>query len=96
MPADDRPGIAGAASPDPDHHDDHDQHDHHDVRPISYVVQSGDTLAKIADRFGVDYRGDRRANGIVEPDDIEVGQSLEIPEGLLVINDGQTSDTTEP
>lgn len=61
-----------------------------------YVVQSGDTLGKIAERFSVTIVAIVEANGLSSADDIQAGQSLEIPEGLLVINDGRTSDTTEP
>jgi LysM repeat protein len=60
-----------------------------------YVVQSGDTLGKIAERFSVTVNAIMERNGL-DNDAIQAGQSLEIPEGLLVINDGRTSDTTQP
>lgn len=44
-----------------------------------YVVQPGDTLAEIADRFGVDLVVLAEVNGIENVDLIEVGQELTIP-----------------
>lgn len=61
-----------------------------------YVVQSGDTLGKIAERFSVTIAAIVERNGLPSADAIQAGQSLEIPEGLLVINDSTTSETTEP
>jgi LysM repeat protein len=61
-----------------------------------YVVQSGDTLGKIAERFSVTIQAIVERNGLASADAIQAGQSLEIPEGLLVIDDGASSDTTQP
>lgn len=58
-----------------------------------YVVQSGDTLAKIAERFSVTIVAIVERNALPSADAIQAGQTLEIPEGLLVIDD---SRTTEP
>jgi LysM repeat protein len=44
-----------------------------------YVVQSGDTLSKIANRFGVDQAELMAVNGITDPDHVEKGQELRIP-----------------
>jgi lysozyme len=44
-----------------------------------YVVQSGDTLSKIANRFSVDQAELMAINGITDPDHIEKGQELRIP-----------------
>ena len=63
---------------------------------LLYVVQSGDTLFRIAERFSVTVAAIVERNGLASADDIEAGQSLEIPEGLLVVDDGRTSDTTQP
>jgi LysM repeat protein len=60
-----------------------------------YVVQSGDTLGKIAERFSVTIAAIMERNGLTS-DAIQAGQSLEIPEGLLVIDDSRTSDTSQP
>ena len=46
--------------------------------PIRYVVQSGDTLSLIADRFGADVEAIRAANGL-SSDVINIGQVLIIP-----------------
>ena len=61
-----------------------------------YVVQSGDTLQRIAERFSVTVAAIVERNALASADDIEAGQSLEIPEGLVVIDDGQTPATTAP
>jgi LysM repeat protein len=46
-----------------------------------YVVQPGDTLSRIAQRFGVAMASIMSANGIVNPNVIYVGQRLTIPTG---------------
>lgn len=45
----------------------------------TYTVQRGDTLGKIAVRFGVTVAQLQAANGITNPDRISVGQVLRIP-----------------
>ncbi len=45
----------------------------------TYVVQSGDTLARIAQRFGIDLNTLVNANGIANPNLLEVGQVLTVP-----------------
>ena len=44
----------------------------------SYLVQPGDTLSQIAARFQVDSASLATANGLKDPDHIEVGQSLRL------------------
>ena len=47
-----------------------------------YTVQSGDNLSKVAKRFYGDaskYRDIAKANGIDDPDKIQVGQDLNLP-----------------
>jgi LysM repeat protein len=46
---------------------------------ITYVVQPGDTLHKIANRFGVTVNALVRINNIQDPNLIRVGQVLQIP-----------------
>jgi len=43
------------------------------------VVQEGDTLAAIAQRFGTTVSALQAANGIEDPDEIIIGQRLVIP-----------------
>jgi hypothetical protein len=45
----------------------------------TYVVQQGDTLAAIAQRYGVTVAAIQEANGIEDPDEIIIGQVLVIP-----------------
>lgn len=45
----------------------------------TYIVQSGDYLAVIADRFGVSIQEIAALNGITDPTLIEVGQVLRLP-----------------
>ena len=44
-----------------------------------YVVQSGDTLGQIAQRFGVSIQDIAAASGLVNVDSLDVGQELTIP-----------------
>jgi murein DD-endopeptidase MepM/ murein hydrolase activator NlpD len=44
-----------------------------------YIVQAGDTLYSIAQRYGIDVNVLAEANGLINPDQIYVGQSLTIP-----------------
>jgi stage VI sporulation protein D len=45
----------------------------------TYTVQSGDTLSKIAKRFGVTVDAIVKANNIANPNLIKAGQVLKIP-----------------
>ena len=49
------------------------------VEAGTYTVQPGDSLSAIGERFGVSYQVIARANGIANPDLINVGQVLRIP-----------------
>ncbi len=59
-----------------------------------YVVESGDTLAGIAQKFGVDFITIARYNGIADPDNIEAGRVLRIPaqdqENVYIVRKGDT------
>ena len=48
---------------------------------LTYTVQSGDTLASIADRFNVSVDDIVTANNITNPDVISIGQQFVIPTG---------------
>lgn len=47
--------------------------------PEFYTVQSGDTLDKIAAKFGVTRDELMAANGITDPNHVELGEELRIP-----------------
>jgi LysM repeat protein len=47
--------------------------------PVVYVIQPGDSLSVIADRFGLSVEELSKANGISDPNVIQVGQTLIIP-----------------
>ncbi len=47
--------------------------------PETYEIQPGDTLRKIADKFGVKMQDIINLNGITNPDKIEAGQKIKIP-----------------
>lgn len=49
--------------------------------PQTVTVKPGDTLGKIAERFGTTVAAFAQANGITDADKIRVGQVLKIPEG---------------
>jgi len=48
---------------------------------VEYTVQPGDTLFSIAQKYGTTVEAISQANGIVNPQFIEVGQKLTIPQG---------------
>jgi LysM repeat protein len=48
-------------------------------QPVTYVVQAGDTLALIAQRFGTTVQAIQAANGIADPNEILIGTVLVIP-----------------
>ncbi|MHB1133008.1 MAG: LysM peptidoglycan-binding domain-containing M23 family metallopeptidase [Chloroflexota bacterium] len=56
----------------------------------TYTVASGDTLGAIADRFGISEQSLAAANGITNPNRIQVGQTLAIP------GQGSNSATSAP
>ncbi|MGM0470891.1 MAG: DUF3794 and LysM peptidoglycan-binding domain-containing protein [Bacillota bacterium] len=50
---------------------------------VVYVVQPGDSLYKIARRYGTNVDAIVEANNISNPDQIDVGQKLCIPKGII-------------
>ena len=60
-----------------------EQEDLEDYSVIIYVVRSGDTLWKIAKRFGSTVDDIVRVNGIERPDKINVGEKIYIPKYVL-------------
>jgi D-alanyl-D-alanine carboxypeptidase len=61
---------------------------------VLYVVQDGDTLAGIADQFGVTTDALMRANSIADPDSLQIGDVLTIP-GVTVTPVPATDAPTE-
>jgi LysM repeat protein len=47
--------------------------------PQVYIVAKGDTMSKIANKFGVTVDAIQRANNISDPTQIQVGDTLTIP-----------------
>jgi LysM repeat protein len=60
---------------------------------VTYVVQAGDTLGRIAERYGVSVEDIARANQIVNIDRLDVGQTLIIPVGGLPEQPPTTGET---
>ena len=58
--------------------------------PDSYVIQKGDSLFGIAEMFGLTFAELAAYNGITNPDDIQAGQKLKIPQP------GETTTSTVP
>jgi LysM repeat protein len=52
-----------------------------------YVIKPGDTLGTIAALLGVTVQSIVDLNGLANPDDIQAGQTIEIPTGVTVIAD---------
>ncbi len=48
--------------------------------PIIYAIRSGDSLARVAQQFGVSIAELQDANGITDPRSLRIGQQLIIPE----------------
>jgi LysM repeat protein len=63
--------------------------------PPSYTVKTGDTLSKIAERFGTDWQTLARINGITNPDRIAPEQTIRLPDGAAstgthIVRNGET------
>ena len=52
-----------------------------------YTIKRGDTLALIAASFEVTVISIVDLNGLANPDDIQAGQTIEIPSGVIVVAD---------
>jgi LysM repeat protein len=53
--------------------------------PTIHVVQAGDTLGSIAEQYDVSVEDIMAANGLADPDVLDVGQTLVIPVGGFVL-----------
>ena len=60
-----------------------DEENLEDYSVIIYVVKGGDTLWKIAKRFGSTVNDIARVNGMKDPDKINVGEKIYIPKYVL-------------
>jgi LysM repeat protein len=60
-----------------------------------YEVKSGDSLSKIAEKFGIDQAALMMLNGISNPDHIEAGQVLKLPPPTTIAVD-TTSGSSAP
>ena len=49
------------------------------TEPLQYVVQPGDTLGTIAQRYGVSLEEMVRANSLINPNLLDIGQMLTVP-----------------
>ena len=59
------------------------QEDLEDYSVVIYVVKSGDTLWKIAKRFGSTVDDIARVNGMENPNKINIGEKIYIPKYVL-------------
>lgn len=55
-----------------------------------YVVQAGDTLGAIAQRYNITLQTLMDANGITDPNALEVGMTLNIPAAQVTVSSGQS------
>ena len=60
--------------------------------PSTHVVQRGESLSRIASRYGTSIAALQRANGLQSADHLKVGQRLTIPAGAAA-SEGQTTHT---
>jgi LysM repeat protein len=56
-----------------------------------YVIKPGDTLGTIAATLSVTVQSIVDLNGLANPDDIQAGQTIEIPSGVTVIDNLPTT-----
>lgn len=60
---------------------------------IFYEVKSGDFLSHIAESFGVPVQAIVELNGLTDANDIQAGQTIEIPTGVVLITDLPSTTT---
>jgi LysM repeat protein len=63
---------------------------------VTYVVQTGDTLYSIALHFGVSVQDLMNANGLTNPNYIQIGQTLIIPNPSATPTPTPTGTTPQP
>jgi LysM repeat protein len=62
----------------------------------TYVIQKGDSLSKIAARYGVSHRELAEINGIADPNKIKIGQTLTLPSHARKAPKPAPARTTKP
>lgn len=65
-------------------------------QPMTYTVESGDTLSAVAQEHNVSLEALISANDLTDPDVLQVGQVLVIPEDEEPISDDVSVQTPEP
>ena len=60
---------------------------------IFYTVKQGDFLSNIAESFDVPVQAIVELNGLADPNDIQAGQTIEIPTGVVLVADLPTTTT---
>ena len=64
--------------------------------PVVYIVQKGDTILEIADRYDVSAQALIEVNGILNPRALSIGQPLIIPLGQEALQRAQPTATPTP
>ncbi len=63
---------------------------------IFYTVKQGDFLSNIAESFDVPVQAIVELNGLADPNDIQAGQTIEIPTGVVLVANLPTTTTPTP
>ncbi len=58
-----------------------------------YIVKPGEFLSLIAESFGVPVQAIVELNGLTDANDIQAGQTIEIPTGVVLVADLPTTTT---
>jgi hypothetical protein len=58
-----------------------------------YIVKPGEFLSLIAESFGVTVQSIVELNGLADANDIQAGQTIEIPTGVVLIDELPTTTT---
>jgi LysM repeat protein len=60
---------------------------------IFYTIKRGETLSAIAEGFDVPVQAIVELNGLADPNDIQAGQTIEIPTGVVLVSEIPTTTT---
>ncbi len=66
------------------------------TQPRFYVVQRGDSISSIANAFGVSQQELIALNGITNADQIQAGQTLQLPPSTVVVTAPVTTAAADP